>query len=102
MVCHEGFAGGLKKMGSGVPGCQCRPEPAGWPGRPACVAATQPLWLPHRGHVHGHGHGHGTGRARAVHRKSGGTAGPDSHRHTPKIATPRCGGMTHKLSLIHI
>ena len=64
----------------------------------ACVAATQPLcgchtaslWLPHRGHVQGTGMG--TGRARAVRGKSGGTAGPDSHARTPKIATPRCGG----------
>ena len=38
MARYEGFAGGLKKkMGSGVPGSQCRPEPA-WAG---------PLWLPH-------------------------------------------------------
>ena len=60
-----------------------------WLPHSLCGCHTASVWLPHRGHAHGTAR-HGT--ARAVPGKSGGTAGPDSHTDTPKIATPRCGG----------
>ena len=82
MASHEGLDIFLKKMGPGVPGPQCRPEPE--PARPGPQPRAR--------------HGHGTGTGRAVRGKSGGTAGPDSHAHTPKIATPRCGGTTPQLA----
>ena len=102
MASHEGFAIFLKKMGSGVPGCQCRPEPAGrpvWLPHSLCVAAPRPLcgchtaslWLPYRPR--------GAAReareareARAVPGKSGGTAGPDSHTDTHPRSLPRAAG----------
>ena len=59
-----------------------------------CGCPTASVGLPHRGHAHGHGHGaaqHGTGGARKVWRHCRPRL---THKHTPKIATPRCGGIT--------
>ena len=62
--------------------------------QPLCGCHTASVWLPHRGHVHGtarHGHGTGTGGARKVWRHCRPRLS-HTHTHTPKIATPRCGG----------
>ena len=34
--------------------------------------------------------------------KSGGTAGPDSHAHKPKIATPRCGATNSTCNMLNL
>ena len=64
-----------------------------WLPHSLCGCHTASVWLPHRGHVHGHGHGHGTGRDRRC-AESLEALPPPPHAHTPKIATPRCGGKT--------
>ena len=65
-----------------------------WHSNSPCVAATQPLCGFHTEATctgrHGTArHGHGTGGARKVWRHCRPRL---THSHTPKIATPRCGG----------
>ena len=71
-----------------------------WHSNSPCVAATQPVWLPHSLCVAStqrprarHGHStEGTGGARKVWRHCWPRL-THTHTHTHKIATSRCGGM---------
>ena len=71
-----------------------------WHSNSPCVAATQPVWLPHSLCVAStEATCTGTGTARARDRRCAESlealpAPTHTQTHTPKIATPRCGGIS--------